>query len=72
MTAEYDDVLQEKLEKYRAMAKEETARNAVFFGGRLGTYLYLDMHMAIGSALSAFDNWVAPTLTGAPVMGDRP
>jgi UDP-galactopyranose mutase len=52
----------EKLEKYRAMAKEETERNAVYFGGRLGTYLYLDMHMAIGSALSAFDNWVVPAL----------
>ena len=24
----------------------------VLFGGRLGTYKYLDMHMAIGSALS--------------------
>lgn len=28
----------------------------VYFGGRLGTYQYLDMHMAIGSALSMFDN----------------
>ncbi len=33
----------------------------VHFGGRLGTYQYLDMHMAIGSALSAADN-VLPTL----------
>ena len=32
----------------------------VFFGGRLGTYQYLDMHMAIGSALSMFDNELAP------------
>ncbi len=28
----------------------------VYFGGRLGTYQYLDMHMAIGSALSMVDN----------------
>ena len=28
----------------------------VFFGGRLGTYQYLDMHMAIGSALSMWNN----------------
>ena len=28
----------------------------VFFGGRLGTYQYLDMHMAIGSALTLWSN----------------
>ena len=28
----------------------------VYFGGRLGTYQYLDMHMAIGSALSMWSN----------------
>ncbi len=27
----------------------------MLFGGRLGTYQYLDMHMAIGSALTMFD-----------------
>ena len=32
----------------------------VLFGGRLGTYKYLDMHMAIGSALSMFDNKLRP------------
>jgi UDP-galactopyranose mutase len=26
----------------------------VLFGGRLGTYQYLDMHMAIGSALTMY------------------
>ena len=30
------------------------------FGGRLGTYKYLDMHMAIGSALSMYDNKLRP------------
>ena len=32
------------------------------FGGRLGTYQYLDMHMAIGSALSMVDNTLRPGL----------
>jgi UDP-galactopyranose mutase len=32
----------------------------VLFGGRLGTYKYLDMHMAIGSALTMFDNRIRP------------
>ena len=30
------------------------------FGGRLGTYQYLDMHMAIASALSMYENVLAP------------
>ena len=38
----------------------------VLFGGRLGTYKYLDMHMAIGSALSMFDNRIRPHFTRAP------
>jgi UDP-galactopyranose mutase len=44
----------EKLNKYRELVQQEAAQNRVFFGGRLGTYKYLDMHMAIASAL-AFD-----------------
>jgi UDP-galactopyranose mutase len=32
----------------------------VHFGGRLGTYQYLDMHMAIGAALSMVDNHLLP------------
>jgi UDP-galactopyranose mutase len=46
-----------KLVKYRELAKQEPM---VLFGGRLGTYKYLDMHMAIGSALSMFDNKLRP------------
>ncbi|MBF0581691.1 UDP-galactopyranose mutase [Corynebacterium sp. ED61] len=46
----------EKLLAYRELADQETNQSKVFFGGRLGTYQYLDMHMAIGSALSMFDN----------------
>ncbi|MFT4233153.1 MAG: UDP-galactopyranose mutase [Leucobacter sp.] len=43
----------ERLLKYRALADAE---DRVLFGGRLGTYQYLDMHMAIGSALSMYNN----------------
>jgi UDP-galactopyranose mutase len=49
-----------KLEVYRQLAKKEAAEKRVLFGGRLGTYKYLDMHMAIGSALSMFDNRIRP------------
>ena len=47
----------ERLLAYREMAAREPG---VLFGGRLGTYKYLDMHMAIGSALMMFDNKIAP------------
>jgi UDP-galactopyranose mutase len=43
----------ERLLRYRELM---TAEPDVHFGGRLGTYQYLDMHMAIGSALSMVDN----------------
>jgi len=46
-----------KLLRYRELAKAEPM---VLFGGRLGTYKYLDMHMAIGSALSMFENKLKP------------
>ncbi|MDL9947356.1 UDP-galactopyranose mutase [Gordonia sp. ABSL11-1] len=58
----------EKLSAYRDLAKTETTESKVLFGGRLGTYQYLDMHMAIASALTLFDNTLAPHLTdGAPL-----
>jgi UDP-galactopyranose mutase len=38
------------------------AQRGVVFGGRLGTYQYLDMHAAIASALSMFETRVAPLL----------
>jgi len=50
----------EKLLVYRDLAKGE---DNVLFGGRLGTYKYLDMHMAIASALSMFDNKIRPHFT---------
>ena len=47
----------ERLLGYRDLARAE---KDVLFGGRLGTYKYLDMHMAIGSALSMVDNKLVP------------
>jgi len=56
-----------RLLMYREMADREAG---VLFGGRLGTYKYLDMHMAIGSALSAYDNRIRPHfMTGEPLNG---
>ena len=49
-----------KLTAYRRLAKQETADAKVLFGGRLVTYQYLDMHMAIASALSMYDNVLRP------------
>jgi UDP-galactopyranose mutase len=48
-----------RLEAYRGLAKQE---RDVYFGGRLGSYQYLDMHMAIASALTAWDNEISPAL----------
>ena len=45
-----------------AYRERTAAEPQVLFGGRLGTYQYLDMHMAIGSALSMFDNRLADIL----------
>ena len=41
------------MDGYRDLIKAE---NRVFFGGRLGTYKYLDMHAAIASAFNLFEN----------------
>ncbi|WDF32403.1 UDP-galactopyranose mutase [Arthrobacter agilis] len=54
-----------KMLAYRDRAKAE---ESVLFGGRLGTYKYLDMHMAIGSALAMYDNKIRPHFSdGAPL-----
>jgi UDP-galactopyranose mutase len=55
----------EKLLKYRDLARGE---DKVLFGGRLGTYKYLDMHMAIGAALSMVDNKIKPHFTGGATI----
>jgi UDP-galactopyranose mutase len=49
-----------RLLRYRELARRE---DGVLFGGRLGTYKYLDMHMAIASALSLVDNRLRPHFT---------
>jgi UDP-galactopyranose mutase len=43
------------LNSYRELQKKE---KNVFFGGRLGRYQYLDMHMAIASALQLVDQLI--------------
>jgi UDP-galactopyranose mutase len=48
-----------KLIEYRKLISSE---KNVFFGGRLGSYQYLDMHMAIGSALNMYENEIKPKL----------
>jgi UDP-galactopyranose mutase len=47
------------LARYRARAAAEPD---VYFGGRLGTYKYLDMHMAIAAAFTLVDNELAGRL----------
>ena len=49
----------EKLSKYRELIPGE---KNVYFGGRLGSYQYLDMHMAIASALKMYENELKPKL----------
>ncbi len=53
----------ERLLRYRDLAAEEPD---VWFGGRLGTYQYLDMHMAIGSAIAMVENRLAPRFAAIP------
>jgi UDP-galactopyranose mutase len=55
-----------RLARYRDLARAE---KDVWFGGRLGTYRYLDMHMAIASALTMFDNRLRPHFAGR--TGDK-
>jgi len=52
-------------DEYRAAA---VAQRNVLFGGRLGTYRYLDMHQAIGAALNLWDQVIRPHFAlGAPL-----
>ena len=52
--------------KYRRRA---TMEKNVHFGGRLGTYRYLDMHQAIGAALKAFDSSIAAHFSEGKEIG---
>jgi UDP-galactopyranose mutase len=60
----------DKLLRYRRLAKAQAGSDKVLFGGRLGTYQYLDMHMAIASALTMFDNTLAPYFTSGAPLGE--
>jgi UDP-galactopyranose mutase len=57
-----------KLVRYRELARAE---KGVWFGGRLGTYRYLDMHMAIASALTMYDNRLRPHFAARGTKGGR-
>jgi len=58
----------ERLLAYRELSMAE---KNVLFGGRLGTYKYLDMHMAIGSALSMFRNQLVPFFDSGKALEDH-
>lgn len=47
---------------YDAYQRRAAAEERVVFGGRLGTYRYLDMHQAIGAAFKALDAEILPKL----------
>ncbi len=57
----------ERLHRYRERAAAEPD---VLFGGRLGTYQYLDMHMAIAAALTLFDNVLTPHFAAGEPLHD--
>jgi UDP-galactopyranose mutase len=54
---------------YLAYSQLAAREERVIFGGRLGTYRYLDMHQAIGAALKTFENELRPRLAGSTVRG---
>jgi UDP-galactopyranose mutase len=53
---------QSRLARYRELA---AGQPEVCFGGRLGSYRYLDMHLAIAAALDLFEHQLRPRLSGA-------
>lgn len=55
----------DRLLRYRKLCAQE---RGVIFGGRLGSYKYLDMHAAIGSALNVVDNRLAKHFAGSDKM----
>ena len=57
-----------RLLAYRELVDAERTEHSVAFGGRLGSYQYLDMHMAIASALRLVDNDLASLLSGTARM----
>ena len=60
-----------KLAAYRELAKREARERRVLFGGRLGTYQYLDMHMAIASAMRMYENELRPYFATGAWTGEK-
>jgi UDP-galactopyranose mutase len=56
---------------YAAYRQLAGAEKNVIFGGRLGSYRYLDMHQAIGAALKLFDTTLAPHFAGQKPLDNR-
>ncbi|MGY4425021.1 UDP-galactopyranose mutase [Bradyrhizobium sp. JR6.1] len=54
------------LASYHAM---KASHPNVVFGGRLGSYKYLDMHQAIGAALKTFEREVEPFFAAGDFAG---
>lgn len=54
----------EDRKRYQAYKKMTDAEPNVIFGGRLGTYRYIDMHQAIGAALKCYEGELKPVLAG--------
>jgi UDP-galactopyranose mutase len=54
---------------YRELSDREPN---VIFGGRLGTYRYLDMHQAISAALHVFENRLLPHFTKSAPLNAGP
>ncbi|MCX7304429.1 MAG: UDP-galactopyranose mutase [Hyphomicrobiales bacterium] len=50
--------------------KRAAAEPNVHFGGRLGTYKYLDMHQAVGAALKAFETVFVPLFAASQAASD--
>ncbi|MGZ4651788.1 UDP-galactopyranose mutase [Oryzihumus sp.] len=59
-----------RLLEYRELAQAERDDHQVVFGGRLGSYQYLDMHMAIASALRLADNDLDDLLQGRQALAE--
>ena len=55
-------------DRYQRYASRAALEPRVIFGGRLGTYRYLDMHQAIAAAFKALDNDILPRLRQSPLL----
>jgi len=56
---------------YNAYRADAEAEPDVLFGGRLGTYRYLDMHQAIGAALNLWEQVLSPHFTASAPLKPR-